>query len=385
MLPTLSRSKYANFYIRSSKPRIENEEQQDITLSTSKRSNWFSRPKKHQQPDQINPDFATSSSIPSTPTIGPKKVSSLSNHTAINQPVSSSSGFFGRFLGKRDLLDTPAPSTDANAFIPPAAETPSQPSANAKSALKTFMKPNSQFSNSSSNIKVKSNSVSSTSTAASSSGGAQQISKSSNQDSNKQQQQQPMKKEDVERNKRHQDVMDLLKGRKRLSPDFHNKYELGDILGDGAFGFVMTAMKKENSEEIAVKFIIKDKIPKELWMISEEHGAIPMEIKILSELRHPGIISYIDHFVEDDYIVLVSELHGTEWHSDNPRLNPKKNPNLRASDGKKDGVSDFAESSPLFRLTPEQQKELANRRRTSCDLFECIGMLWSYFTIGFVL
>jgi serine/threonine protein kinase len=125
---------------------------------------------------------------------------------------------------------------------------------------------------------------------------------------------------------------------------------------------------------------------------------VPLEIYILSRLSHPNIVQYLEHFEERDYILLVTELHGTEWNVANPLLNPIRNPGLRQTSllkaqpssatvttsavtatstvtstkdpaGAKDTAS-IIECSPLFRLTPEQEKSI--RRRTSCDLFECI-------------
>ena len=122
---------------------------------------------------------------------------------------------------------------------------------------------------------------------------------------------------------------------------------------------------------MAVKFIIKEKVPKELWIVDDKLGVVPLEIKILSSLNHPNVVRYLDHMIEDSYILLITELHGTEWDPNNSRLNAVSNPGLRSAPAPKPAV-DNSESSPLFRLTAEQQSELASRRRTSCDLFECI-------------
>ncbi|KAJ3278786.1 hypothetical protein HK104_002029, partial [Borealophlyctis nickersoniae] len=71
-------------------------------------------------------------------------------------------------------------------------------------------------------------------------------------------------------------------------------------------------------------------------------------------------------------------LHGTHWNPDNPVLDCTRNPGLRekgkngeGEEGKKE-EGKVSEAAPLFRLTPEQEKSI--RRRTSCDLFECIDV-----------
>ncbi|KAJ3008916.1 UNVERIFIED_CONTAM: hypothetical protein HDU68_002899 [Siphonaria sp. JEL0065] len=207
-------------------------------------------------------------------------------------------------------------------------------------------------------------------------------------------------KEDEERNSRHADVVGFLNGTKPLSSEFTENYKLGEVLGDGAFGFVMTATSLKDGKEVAVKFIARDKIPRELWVKdpSNPKERIPIEITILQEINHPNIIKYIGHVVEPTkYILLITELHGSEWVSSQLPPSPST-----ADDPNKGGPSKIAtnpivaekkraasvgytpapnsppvvaplpkmECSPLFRLTPEQEKQI--RRRTSCDLFECI-------------
>jgi serine/threonine protein kinase len=96
---------------------------------------------------------------------------------------------------------------------------------------------------------------------------------------------------------------------------------------------------------------------------------IPIEIEILRKVSHPNIIQYIDHIFEKDYILLITELHGTEWDPSNPELSESRNPGIKKE--KKAVVNqEGKECSPLFRLTEEQEKQI--RRRTACDLFECI-------------
>jgi hypothetical protein len=235
-----------------------------------------------------------------------------------------------------------------------------------------------------------------------------------------------------ESTKRHSMVVSLLSGERMLSDAFFERYEIGDLLGDGAFGFVMTARRLTDDREVgaplpcsfcvpcpcsltplphgasptprtqvAVKFIIREKIPKDSWIEYVDRGGArtcaPLEIHILSRLSHPNGVQYLEHFEERDYILLVTELHGTEWNVTNALLDPIRNPGLRQTSlpksahpepgspaspahpaaaaaaisvpGSKEAVS-IIECSPLFRLTPEQEKSI--RRRTSCDLFECI-------------
>ncbi|KAJ3000866.1 hypothetical protein HDV02_002329 [Globomyces sp. JEL0801] len=145
-------------------------------------------------------------------------------------------------------------------------------------------------------------------------------------------------------------LAELMAGNMQLCDAFASKYDVGDLLGDGAFGFVFTATKKEDQVEVAVKFIERAKISN--WVTYEKTGEhMPSEIHTLLTLNHPNIIKYIEHINESDYILLVTELHGTPWDASNLQLDPKNNPGLK------------------FKFRPKVPK---GKRRTSCDLFECI-------------
>jgi hypothetical protein len=90
-----------------------------------------------------------------------------------------------------------------------------------------------------------------------------------------------------------------------------------------------------------------------------DYGPIPFEIHINKSIRHPNIVHYIEMYEIEFYFMMVTEYHGTPWDADNPILSPQTNPGI------KNEVGD---------LDPNQLEEnYVLRRRTSCDLFECIG------------
>ncbi|KAI8915912.1 kinase-like domain-containing protein [Gorgonomyces haynaldii] len=169
----------------------------------------------------------------------------------------------------------------------------------------------------------------------------------------------PIKKLDVKKEsdsaKRQRDILSLMNGTLPLHPSFTSRYILQDMLGDGAFGFVITATRKEDGTEVAVKFIVKSKISKDVWQSSSTGERLPSEIVTLMELDHPNIIRYVEHIVDKDYILLITELHGSSWDLSNPEINPRKNPGLKFNQRKQ-----------------QSNKRDAIRKRTSCDLFECI-------------
>ena len=160
---------------------------------------------------------------------------------------------------------------------------------------------------------------------------------------------------EAETAKRQADIKALMDGSLTLATGFTSKYRLGDLLGDGAFGFVITATRIGDNLEVAVKFIVKSKLSLEKWQADEFGENLPKEVAVLSRLSHRNIIKYIEHIVEKDYILLVTELHGCCWNVNNPELNPTKNMGLK----------------PSSNLYPQNIHQDI-RKRTSCDLFECI-------------
>ncbi|KAJ3379361.1 hypothetical protein HDU80_002488, partial [Chytriomyces hyalinus] len=92
---------------------------------------------------------------------------------------------------------------------------------------------------------------------------------------------------------RAEDMAGFLNGSKVLSPNFTKRYKLGRLLGEGRFGFVMTATRLTDGRKVAVKFIDVDKIPRNTWLPDRGRatgGYVPPEIAILQQLDHPNII-----------------------------------------------------------------------------------------------
>ena len=90
-----------------------------------------------------------------------------------------------------------------------------------------------------------------------------------------------------------------------LNPFFVGTYELGDELGAGGYGFVMTARHRLEECEVAVKFIIKDKVPEHAWWDDEMLGRVPTEVMIMSLVEHENIVKCLDLFEDDLYFYLV--------------------------------------------------------------------------------
>jgi hypothetical protein len=90
-----------------------------------------------------------------------------------------------------------------------------------------------------------------------------------------------------------------------LSSEFVRWYQLGDELGAGGYGFVLTALHRLDMREVAVKFIIKTKVPEHAWMEDKSARRVPTEALLLGLLSHPNIVRCIDLFEDELYFYLV--------------------------------------------------------------------------------
>ncbi|KAF9432317.1 hypothetical protein BGZ76_010970 [Entomortierella beljakovae] len=187
-----------------------------------------------------------------------------------------------------------------------------------------------------------------------------------------------------------------------LQPEFIAEYTLGDELGSGGFGFVVSASRKSDHKEVAVKFIFRDKVPVHGWAKDPELGIIPMEIYVLRNVQHSNIIGYLNAYQDAKFFYLVMELHGTPWSASNPLLKKGNGANNNTSmieamanatlNQRNSGSTSTSSSvsSTSFQSTSssnsssslsqsgsesdlyEPPKPSLLVRRTSCDLFECI-------------
>ncbi|KAI9321211.1 kinase-like domain-containing protein [Dichotomocladium elegans] len=160
----------------------------------------------------------------------------------------------------------------------------------------------------------------------------------------------------------------------RLHPAFVGKYSLGDELGSGGFGFVVSATERHTGIERAVKFIFRHKVPAHSWVRDSELGPVPMEVYVLKHVRHENVVNFVDFYQDDAFIYLVMELHGTQWSSgttdDRTQISSTTPPHSPALS--QDSYScPSSPETPMDEYPPQQQPRLY-ARRTSCDLFECI-------------
>ncbi|XP_032967226.1 PAS domain-containing serine/threonine-protein kinase isoform X2 [Rhinolophus ferrumequinum] len=92
---------------------------------------------------------------------------------------------------------------------------------------------------------------------------------------------------------------------------YSHKYRTLSLLGSGAFGFVWTAVDREENKEVVVKFIRKDKVLEDCWIEDPTLGRVTLEIAILSRVEHANIIKVLDVFENQGFFQLVMEKHGS--------------------------------------------------------------------------
>uniref|UniRef100_G3SSZ7 PAS domain-containing serine/threonine-protein kinase n=1 Tax=Loxodonta africana TaxID=9785 RepID=G3SSZ7_LOXAF len=92
---------------------------------------------------------------------------------------------------------------------------------------------------------------------------------------------------------------------------YSHKYSTLSPLGSGAFGFVWTAVDKEENKEVVVKFIKKEKVLEDCWVEDPKLGKVTLEIAILLWVEHANIIKVLDVFENQGFFQLVMEKHGS--------------------------------------------------------------------------
>ncbi|XP_072474897.1 PAS domain-containing serine/threonine-protein kinase isoform X2 [Notamacropus eugenii] len=102
-----------------------------------------------------------------------------------------------------------------------------------------------------------------------------------------------------------------LEGLKAYDGEYSKYYATLRPIGSGAFGFVWIAKNKKEDQEVVVKFIRKEKVLEDCWVIDPELGKVTREIAILSRMEHPNIIKVIDVFENEGFFQLVMEKHGS--------------------------------------------------------------------------
>ncbi|KAI8903424.1 kinase-like domain-containing protein [Powellomyces hirtus] len=192
--------------------------------------------------------------------------------------------------------------------------------------------------------------------------------------------------------------------RHQIHSVFASRYTIDQELGSGGFGFVCSAVSHADGQEVAVKFILKSKVPAQGWARDSELGVVPMEVFMLKNISHTNIIKYLDFYEDMTFFYLVTELHGAPWTSSRTDLHTQSLPaqlihpsdqhsnhllpspvtpgNFFNEDIARAGPGGLVSTSPTSITMPYSQSGPRSpppspmmpklSRRPSMDLFECI-------------
>lgn len=100
-------------------------------------------------------------------------------------------------------------------------------------------------------------------------------------------------------------------------PYLLEKYAIVDELGSGGHGVVLKAIRRCDSQAVAVKVFLRSKLSAESWVsvtgwdprLLSTAIKVPREAFTLRQIKHAGVVSFLDFF-EDEYLLyLVSLLY----------------------------------------------------------------------------
>ena len=171
------------------------------------------------------------------------------------------------------------------------------------------------------------------------------------------------------------------------------KYRIVEEIGVGASGFVCRGVCLTNSTEVAIKFIIKEKLEPGRLLEDSKYGMVPLEIYMLKRLKHTNIIKLYDVYQDGVYFYMICELHGSLWQEEHrlfgheelskstgetslkelARSRSKLHPSGSHQEIRANSACPRRASSPCESHRVQMYSEEARRpRRASFDLFDCI-------------
>uniref|UniRef100_A0A6B2EFC1 Putative pas domain-containing serine/threonine-protein kinase n=1 Tax=Phlebotomus kandelakii TaxID=1109342 RepID=A0A6B2EFC1_9DIPT len=97
----------------------------------------------------------------------------------------------------------------------------------------------------------------------------------------------------------------------QISGEFCKHYTTLKQIGKGAYGYVKMAYRNSDRLLVIAKFILKEKLCPQFMVMTEERREVPMEVYLLTTVKHPNIVQVLDVFENDKFFQLVMEKHGS--------------------------------------------------------------------------
>lgn len=93
--------------------------------------------------------------------------------------------------------------------------------------------------------------------------------------------------------------------------EYDSHYNTLYQVGTGAFGAVRLASRKSDGLLVIAKFMEKKKVLPDAWVVSKSGKKVPIEIQLLTTLRHANIVEVIDVYENDLYYQMTMQKHGS--------------------------------------------------------------------------
>lgn len=117
---------------------------------------------------------------------------------------------------------------------------------------------------------------------------------------------------DVLKERRYSDTRRISVSNEMTKGEYENLYETLTQVGTGAFGSVKLAARKSDNLLVIAKFVCKEKVLPDSWLLNEDGSKkVPIEISLLTSLRHPNIVEILEVLENSLYYQIVMKKHGS--------------------------------------------------------------------------
>uniref|UniRef100_A0A182Q960 Protein kinase domain-containing protein n=1 Tax=Anopheles farauti TaxID=69004 RepID=A0A182Q960_9DIPT len=93
--------------------------------------------------------------------------------------------------------------------------------------------------------------------------------------------------------------------------EYNKHYTTIKQIGKGAYGYVKLSYRNTDRLLVISKFILKEKLCANFMITTDDKKEIPMEIYLLTHVKHPNIVTVFDVFENEKFFQLVMEVHGS--------------------------------------------------------------------------
>lgn len=93
--------------------------------------------------------------------------------------------------------------------------------------------------------------------------------------------------------------------------DYSKHYTTLKQIGKGAYGYVKMSFRNTDRMLVITKFILKEKLAPQFMVHTDDKKEVPMEVYLLTTVKHPNIVGVLDVFENEKFFQMVMEKHGS--------------------------------------------------------------------------